>query len=237
MGDVVKQDRRAARRAQTEMRFVEAATELFVERGYAATTLADVAECAGLAPRTLYLRFATKADLFQRCIGVAIATDADAAPIAERPWMTATMTAPTLSERVGLMATVTASLMSRSGDLLAVAQQAAATEPAIAAAAQAGRNETRRVIGEFWRRIDADGLLPAGCDIEWLTETATLLAHADTFLLLQRTTGWDIPSYQNWLEKSWTRLVTGSTEPVGSNRGNRTRGTPPRRTGSARTGH
>ena len=211
------------------MRLVEAATELFVERGYAATTLADIAEHAGLAPRTLYLRFPTKADLLRRCVSVAIAGDGDAVPIAERTWMTDTMTAPTLGERLGLMAAVTATLMSRSGDLLDVAQQAAATEPAIAVAAQAGREETRRVLGEFWQRIDEDGLLPAACDFDWLTETATLLAHADTFLLLRRTTGWDISSYQDWLERTWTRLVASSAEPVGSTRRDRTTGAPRRR--------
>jgi AcrR family transcriptional regulator len=214
MADVVKQDRRAARRAQTEMRLVGAATQLFVERGYAATTLADVADHAGLAPRTLYLRFATKADLLRRCVAVAIAGDGDPVPIAERTWMTDAITAPTLGERLTLMAAVTATLMRRSGDLLDVAQQAAATEPDIAAASQAGREETRRILREFWRRIDEDGLLPPGCDTEWLTETATLLAHADTFLLLRRTTGWDVSAYQDWLEHTWTRLVSSSALPV-----------------------
>jgi AcrR family transcriptional regulator len=191
------------------MRLVHAATELFLERGYAATTLADVAERAGLAPRTLYLRFATKADLLQRCVGIAIAGDGGDRPIAERTWMTDAMSAPTLAERLKTMAAVTATLMDRSGDLLGVAHQAAATEPAIAAAAQAGRQETRRVLGEFWRRIDEDGLLPAGCDVEWLIETATLLAHADTYLLLRRTTEWNVDGYRKWLELTWTRLVVG----------------------------
>jgi AcrR family transcriptional regulator len=205
------------------MRLVEAATELFVERGYAATTLAEVADRAGLAPRTLYLRFATKADLLQRCVGVAIAGDGDAGPIAERAWMTDAITAPTLAERVRLMAAVTATLMSRAGALLDVAQQAAATEPSIAAAAQAGRQETRRVLGEFWRRIDQDGLLPAHSDVDWLTETATLLAHADIFLVIRRTTGWDAASYQHWLERTWIRLVAGSTEPAASKPARRAR--------------
>ena len=216
MVDAVKRDRQAARRALTEMRLVEAATELFIERGYAATTLADVADHAGLAPRTLYLRFPTKADLLQRCVGVAIAGDGDSVPIAERTWMTDTMTAPTLPERLALMAKVTADLMSRSGDILDVAAQAAATEPTIAAAAQAGRVETRRILDEFWRRIDEDGMLPASRDLEWLIETATLLAHVDTFLLLRKTTQWDISSYQAWLERTWTRLVAGSAAPNGS---------------------
>jgi AcrR family transcriptional regulator len=196
------------------MRLVQAATELFVERGYAGTTLADVAERAGLAPRTVYVRFTTKSDLLQRCIGVAIAGDGDAMPVAERTWVTDTMTAPTLGARLELMAAVTATLMSRAGDLLEVAQQAAATEPDIAAAAQAGREETHRVLGQFWRRNKEDGLLPAACDLDWLAETATLLAQADTYLLLRRTTGWDIASYRDWLTRTWTRLVASSAEPV-----------------------
>lgn len=229
MPDAVKRDRRVERRAQTEMRLVETATALFVDRGYAATTLAEVAEHAGLAPRTLYLRFRSKADLLRRCIGVAIAGDDGEATIAERTWMTETMTASTLAERLRLMAAVTATLMSRSGDLLDVAQQAAATEPAIAAAAQAGREETRRVLGEFWRQSDKDGLLPPGCDIEWLTETATLLAHADTFLLLRKTVGWEISGYQDWLERTWARLVASSADATGGTRPGRSTGRQRRR--------
>jgi hypothetical protein len=78
------------------------------------------------------------------------------------------------------------------------------------AAAQVGRDETRRTLGEFWRRTAEDGLLPPGCDLGWLTETATLLAHADTYLLLGRTTAWDVPTYRTWLVTTWTRLIASS---------------------------
>jgi AcrR family transcriptional regulator len=213
MVGTVKRDLRAERRVQTERRLVEAASQLFLERGYAATTLADVAARAGLAPRTLYLRFATKADLLERCIGVAIAGDAEPIGIADRDWIADAMTAPTLDDRIRKMAAVTAMLMGRAGALLAVAEQAAPTEPVIAAAAQAGRNDTRRIVGEFWRRMDADGLVPPGCDLEWLTETATLFAHADTYMLLMRTAAWDLATYENWLVTTWTRLVAGSVAP------------------------
>jgi AcrR family transcriptional regulator len=215
MGESVKRDLRAQRKAETEARLIQAATELFIERGYAATTLADIAVHAGLAPRTVYLRFATKADLLQRCVGVAIAGDAEPAAIADRSWMADAMTAPTLDERIRRMASITATLMGRAGPLLAVAQQAAATEPVIAAAAQAGRDDTGRTLAEFWRRTAEDGLLPPGCDLGWLTDTATLLAHADTYLLLTKTTAWDITTYQTWLATTWTRLVRSSTPRVG----------------------
>jgi len=215
MADAVKPDRRAARRAATEARLVDAATELFVTRGYAATTLADVAERAELAARTLYLHFATKAELLRRCIGVAIVGDAAPVPLAERGWLEATMTAPTLDERIDLMAAVTAQLMRRSGALLDVARQAAASEPEIAVAAQQGRDATRRSVHEFWRRSADDGFLPAGTDLRWLSETGSLLAQADTYLLLRATTDWDHDDYERWLADSWRRLVRGSADPPG----------------------
>ncbi len=214
MRDMVKPDRQAARRAETEARLIAAAAELFVERGYAATTLADVAEQAGLAPRTLYLRFSTKAELLRRCIGAAIVGDTTPAPLSAREWLTATMTAPSLRDRVALMAAVTAQLMHRTGPLLDVARQAAAVDTEIAAAAQAGREDTRRTLREFWQRAADDGLLPAGADLDWLSETAALLAQADNYLLLRATTEWDVDVYEHWLTTTWHRLVQSSTAPI-----------------------
>jgi AcrR family transcriptional regulator len=211
MGEGVKTDRRAQRRAETEHRLVGSASTLFVERGYAATTLADVAAHADIAPRTLYLHFPTKAALLLRCIGLAIAGDAEPISLAARPAMAEAMAAPTLDERIRLMAAVTASLMERTGPLLDVAFQAAPSEPSIDAAAAAGRADTRRTLREFWRRIHDDGLLPSSTDLEWLTETATLVAHAETYLLAARTTGWDSDTYRDWLVTTWHRLAANST--------------------------
>jgi AcrR family transcriptional regulator len=210
----LKPDRRAARRAATEARLIEAATDLFVSRGYVATTLTAVADRAELAPRTLYLHFATKAALLRRCIDVAIAGDAESIPLDERDWMTAAMTAPTLTDRIRRMAAGTARLMERTGALLDVARQAAPTEPEIAAAAQAGRDATRRTLLDFWRRAADDRLLPDGVDQRWLGETAALLAHADTYSVLTATTGWTVDTYERWLGDSWHRLVRGSEGPA-----------------------
>jgi AcrR family transcriptional regulator len=223
MDEPVKDDRRAQRRAETERRLVVAAAALFVERGYAATTLAAVATEADIAPRTLYLHFATKAELLLRCIGAAIAGDATPIPIpiAERPAITEAMTAETLDERLRLMTSFTASLMERTGPLLEVAFQAAPTEPSIEAAAAAGRADTARTLREFWHRIDDDGLLPPSVDLAWLTETATLVAHAETYLLLAKTTKWDVDTYRDWLTTTWRRLAAVGSEARGVSRARR----------------
>src|SRR5215216_3639997 len=71
------QDLRAARVARTEAQLIAAATELFLERGYVATTLVQIALHAGIAPRTVYLRFGTKAALFRRVVDRALVGDAE----------------------------------------------------------------------------------------------------------------------------------------------------------------
>lgn len=210
MSDDVKRDGRAARSEATELRLVAAATDLFVARGYAATTLTDVAAAAGVSPRTLYLRFDTKADLLLRAIGVAIAGDGTSMPIAQRSWMVEAMEAPTLDERIDRMAAVTAGLMARAGALIKVAQEAAPSEPSIAAAAAAGRTDTHRTLADFWRRLANDGLLPNGVDVAWLSETASLLAQVEVFLLQSKTNGWSVKQYERWLAKSWRRMVAAA---------------------------
>jgi AcrR family transcriptional regulator len=212
MNETVKPDRRAQRRAATEHQLVTAASRLFVERGYATTTLADVADHADVAPRTVYLHFATKAELLLRCIGIAIAGDAAPVPVADRPEMAEALSAPSLDERIRRMASLTATLMERAGPLLEVAIQAAPSEPLIETAATAGRDDTRRALREFWHRIHADGLLPRSADLDWLTETGTLLAHAETYLLITRTAGWNSDRYRQWLVTTWHRLAAGSAK-------------------------
>jgi AcrR family transcriptional regulator len=54
---------RAQRRAETQRAIQAHAVRLFTERGYDATTVADVAEAAGVAPMTVYRHFPTKEDL------------------------------------------------------------------------------------------------------------------------------------------------------------------------------
>jgi AcrR family transcriptional regulator len=202
----VNRDLRAARRADTEVRIIEAATGLFTERGYVATTLADVAKHAGVGARTVYVRFENKAALLQRCLDVAIAGDYHRVAVPDRDWFHAAMNAPTAAERIARMAGIGAQLMERTGPLLGVAQQAEAVEPEIAERAQAARTQTHQAIGGFFRKLAADGLMSAE-QVDWVAETGAVLGQAETYLLLTRTTGWSIEAYESWLVQTWTRLV------------------------------
>jgi len=53
-------DRRARQRERTRRRILEAALELFCSRGYASTTMDDIADRADIARRTLFNHFPAK---------------------------------------------------------------------------------------------------------------------------------------------------------------------------------
>jgi len=198
---------RQAQIAQTEQRIVAAATELFLADGYVATTLEAVAKRAQVGARTVYLRFGTKAALFKRVVDVAIVGDTEPVDVLGRDWMQAALTALTAAERITASAAVGRQIMERTGALFGVAQQAAAVEPLIAGFWQQGREATRHTHAVIWTRMAEDGLLDPRVDLDWLIDTTTILAAAETYLLITRLTSWDLDTYQDWLATTWVRLA------------------------------
>lgn len=199
---------RQAQVAHTEQRILTAATELFLSDGYVATTLEAVAKCAKVGARTVYVRFGTKAALFKRVIDVAIVGDTQPIDVLGRDWMRTALTAPTAAERIAASAAAGRQIMERAGALFAVAQQAAAIEPLIAGYWQQGRRQTRYAYAVLWNRMADDGLLDPSIDVARLIDTTTILAAAETYLLITRLTGWDLDTYQDWLAATCTTLAT-----------------------------
>jgi|SRR5882757_8493239 len=204
---------RKAQIAHTEQRILAAATELFLADGYVATTLEAVARHAEVGARTIYLRFRTKAELFKRVVDVAIVGDTQPVDVLGRDWMQAALTAPTAAERITASAAAGRQIVQRTGALFAVAQQAAAVEPLIEGFWQQGREQSRHAHAVFWTRMADDGLLDPAIDLDWLVDTTSVLAAAETYLLITRMIGWNLDAYQDWLTATLTRLSTQPREP------------------------
>jgi hypothetical protein len=131
-----------------------------------------------------------------------------------RDWMQAALTAPTAAERIAAHAAAGRQIMARTGALFAVAQQAAAIEPLIAGFWRQGREQSRHAHAVFWTRMADDGLLDSVIDLDWLIDTTSILAAAETYLLITRLTGWDLGTYQNWLATTAARLATPAEKPA-----------------------
>src|SRR5215468_5883978 len=86
---VYRSPRRAEQARRTRARILVAATEQFVARGYAATTVRSIAEAARISVPTVELIFSTKPKLLKAAIDVAIAGDDEPVPMFEREWAAA----------------------------------------------------------------------------------------------------------------------------------------------------
>jgi AcrR family transcriptional regulator len=197
----------AQRVARTEAELMDAARDLFLEQGYVATTLAQVAQRAGLAARTVYVRFGTKAALFRRVVDRALVGDAEPVDVAHRPWTMEAMTADTLEARIVALADVCIGVAERAGPLFEVAAQAEAVEAEVAQAATAGRRATVELCSAFWRHAAADGLISDELEPEALAVVTDLLVCADTVVHLRRTHGWSASAHRGLVVDTLTKLA------------------------------
>jgi len=91
---------------RTRKAIVAAASELFTARGYAATSLADVAAAAGVARPTVFAAFGSKPALLRQVLDQALAGDDEPVPVASRPWFRPVWDAPTQDAVLGAYAQV-----------------------------------------------------------------------------------------------------------------------------------
>ncbi len=75
---------RAAQAGRTRAQVLAAATVCFEESGWAGTTVAAIAERAGVAVETVYSGFGSKKELLRHVIDVAVVGDSEPVPLAER---------------------------------------------------------------------------------------------------------------------------------------------------------
>jgi AcrR family transcriptional regulator len=76
---------RADQARETRRRIREAADALFLEQGYVATSMDDIAKAAGVSRQTVFSAFGTKANLVKEAFDVRLAGDDEPVALADRP--------------------------------------------------------------------------------------------------------------------------------------------------------
>jgi AcrR family transcriptional regulator len=77
--------RRAERTRATKLRVVEAARDLFLERGYPATTMDAISTAAEVPSATLYRLFPSKRDVLKAVVDITAGGDDDPVTVHDRP--------------------------------------------------------------------------------------------------------------------------------------------------------
>jgi AcrR family transcriptional regulator len=119
---------RAARALATRQRICEAATRLFVDSGYAATTMDQVATEAGVAVQTVYFVFHTKAELLRAVFDTAVLGDPDAPNPDQQAWYQQVLDEPDARRSLELFVDVIGEIVARVGPLVPVFQSSGVAE-------------------------------------------------------------------------------------------------------------
>lgn len=200
---------RASAAAATRARIRDAASRLFVEQGYAATSLRQIAKAAGVGERTLYDVFPSKAALFAHTLGVAVVGDEQPVAVAARPEITDARQQPDPRQSIAQHVAYTADLLDRAGDLIMVSVEAAGADPDMREAADAGAAATHGVHLALAETLHTRGALRPGLDPTTAADILYALLSPHTHQLLRRHRGWTADRYRTWMSETITRELIG----------------------------
>jgi AcrR family transcriptional regulator len=184
--------------ATTRAAVLDAARRLFVRDGYPATSMQAIAAEAGVAPKTVYLAFATKSGLLRALWDLALKGDDDVAPVDQREWYREVIEEPDPAQQLRLAARNSRIVKVRIAPLLQVIRDGAPVDADVAALwdlIHTDFYENQRAIVEVIHRKHA---LRRGLDIATATDILWTLNHPDVWLLLVGRRGWSPERWERW---------------------------------------
>jgi AcrR family transcriptional regulator len=199
--------RRQEQARQTRLAILEAARPLFIERGYAGTSMGDIARAAGVSVKTVEAVFGTKARVLTVLRDVTIAGDDEAVPVSQRPWFQEILEEPDPAGQLRMLVQQVGRLKRRTAGLNEVIRRAAQSDPEIAelwTVFQSQFMADQRLIVE---NLGAKGALRPGLDIDRASETIRALNHPSFYYLMVHDGGWPDEYFERWLADALIRQL------------------------------
>lgn len=194
-----RRERAEEERRATRLRVVEAARRLFLDRGYVATTMADIAREAGVALQSVYNAGQSKADLMHHVADLAVAGDDREIMLIDRPGFRAVAREPDAEAQIRMAAGLTAATLERLAPVWVAYREAAAVDARAAANLVAAHRRRHLTFGAMIRMLPEHRLRQP---YEASTDTAWSIASIDVFLLLRSIREWDATRYAEWLART-----------------------------------
>jgi AcrR family transcriptional regulator len=194
---------------QTRKRVIDAATRLFVQRGYATTTIRAIAAAADVSVPTVELLFGTKAQLLHIVIDVAVAGDDEPIPVLSRAWAAEAQSARDLADFLLAVAQVLGEAQARSAGVILAAYEAAASDPDIHVLIADRESQRERTAGWIVDGVTARAVLRPEIDRTAAIDTVWMLMDPVIFSRLTRHRGWSPDRYRSWFANSVIQLLVG----------------------------
>jgi AcrR family transcriptional regulator len=223
-GDSSREDRRrydatlrAERAAQTRRAVLAASRELFAERGYAATTVAQIAARAGVAVDTLYASVGRKPAILRELVETALSGRDEAVPAQQRDYVLRIRQTADARGKLAVYAAAVSDIQQRLGPVFLALRDAAARDADCAALWNEIGERRARNMREFAADLRATGQLRADLTDDEVADVVWSMNASEYWLLLVHERGWTPERFEAWLADAWTRVLlvdTGGTGPI-----------------------
>jgi AcrR family transcriptional regulator len=178
---------------------VRAARSLFLERGYAGTTIDAISEVSDVPAATVYRLFSSKLGILKALLDVSIAGDDQAVPLEERPHVRALLADPDPGNRLAGFAGIARGIMARTEPLHRILVGAAGSDPDAAALLAEQTRQRHRGQARIPRSLAQAGALRPGLSEREAGDIIHALMSPEVYRLLVGDRGWTPERYERWL--------------------------------------
>ncbi len=190
---------RRGRAKATHWRIVKAAYRLFCEQGYAGTTMAHIAEVAGVAVQTVYFTFHTKAALLSRAYDFAVMGEEEPQIPQQQAWYQAMIAESEVTQALRHFVVGVGEITRRVTPLSRVAQVAADGDPDTARVMAFHDTWQADSYREIVKLLSTKATRRPGLGLKRATDLLQLYAGTEVYHVLVDGRSW---SHDEWLD--WT---------------------------------
>jgi len=199
--------RRLEQAAATRHAVLTAARELFVDNGYTATTVTEIAQRAGVSVDTVYATVGRKPALLRELVETAISGTEQAVPADQRDYVARMRAADSAQDMITIYAHAINAIQQRLAPVFLALRDAAGTDPDCAAL----WTEIAERRAANMRRLAADlrtkGGLRSDLSDDRVADIIWSMNSPEYWVLLVRERSWSAGQFAEWLADAWNRLL------------------------------
>jgi AcrR family transcriptional regulator len=192
---------------ETRQAVLDAAKSQILERGYRATTVADIARDADVHVDTVYTLVGRKPVLLRELIEHAISGTNEAVPAEHRDYVAAIRAEPDPRRKLAIYARATREIQSRLAPLLLALRDASTTEPEAREVWEEISERRAMNMRELANDLNSVGGIRDGLSLAEAADTIWVTNSAEVYVLLTAERGWTPHRYERWLVDTWSRFL------------------------------
>jgi AcrR family transcriptional regulator len=200
---------RAAQAGETRRAIISAATRLFIDIGYGATSMDAIAEAAGVSRATVFTAVGGKATLLKTAYDVALVGDDEPVALPDRADSRAIRAEPDPRRYLERYAGLVAGLGARVAPIYEAIRGAASADPDIRPVWEKIQQERRIGASHVVADTASKGPLREGIDLEAAADVVWVLVDPGLCHLLVNRRGWSPDRFAAWLATSLIHELLG----------------------------